>query len=276
VDDGTIYIADTYNNRVRKITPPGLVSTVLFPNSVDGEALMQPAVVRVSKDGTINVLEREDPIAFKHKVWILKPTGELLTPNYHSDGHHYYDIERDQYSDTLQICGVQPILDTTNTLIGYNGLLEKFAINANGEIGTDAFTPPKDSLAINDGGAPFITAMFSGWNKVRYLVIGTDIYKYTASGVFSQIYRNLSVGFITSIVATKDSRTLYIAAGGTIYSLNNGEVKYLVGPHNEFRGRDGVGVFADVNANALALSKDESTLFFTDFINSSVRKLLLK
>jgi hypothetical protein len=76
-------------------------------------------------------------------------------------------------------------------------------------------------------------------------------------------------------VATKDSQTLYIAESGAIKAVTDGKIRYLVGPHKELKGKDGVGANADVYAAKLALSKDESTLYFSDG-HTTIRKLLLR
>ncbi|NCD71232.1 NHL repeat-containing protein [Mucilaginibacter agri] len=276
LEDGTIYIADNGNNKIRKISPRNIVSTVTIPQSSDGKTMLQPLAVRVAKDGTINILVAESPLNPKHKVWILKPNGQLITPAYHSTDDHYYDIEKDPYNDYMWFCGAAPVYSDTHVLTGYIGDVEKFILNAGGNIGIDRYHPPGDSLTTADKQAPFFSTFYCGYNGVKYLAISKNIYKLTSSGEFTRINRDVFSGYIYSIVATRDSRTLYIIADAAIYSLSNGVVKYLVGPHYNLNGKDGVGKDADVSARCLALSKDESSLYFTDFLNHSVRRLFLK
>jgi hypothetical protein len=107
------------------------------------------------------------------------------------------------------------------------------------------------------------------------MMIGNHLYKLTPSGLFTQIYRNLNLSGVRNLVATKDSRTIYLVQNGAIKALFNGKLQYIAGPNPNYHdGRDGVGSSADVYAHNLALSKDESTLYFTD--NYKVRKIILR
>ncbi|MDR6945272.1 hypothetical protein [Mucilaginibacter pocheonensis] len=275
MDDGTIYIADTYNKKIRKIMPDNTVSTVNIPKSDDGQSLVDPSIIRITKDGTMNIL----CVAYrnlKHPVWIIKPDGKVLTPPKHSDAdkkysYEYLDLEKDPYTNFLWIGGVRY---TYINNVGYaTGELEKFLIDGQGTIGTDIIFAPTQ---ITGGQLPVITSFFCGYNAVKYVVMAWRVnYKYTADGKFAPLNFDKPFSDVSSIIATKDSRTLYVAQSGIISSIFNGKVTYLVGPHKNLHGKDGIGVDADVYAFKLALSKDESTLYFTDGY-ASVRKLILR
>ncbi|MXV52063.1 hypothetical protein GS399_13870 [Pedobacter sp. HMF7647] len=275
MDDGTIYVADEFNDKIRKISNSDIVSTVAIPKSSDGESLSSPGRVRIKKDGTINILAFDAYSVPKHKIWIIKPSGEVLTPGLKPENmpagfspYHYADLQKDPYNNLLWISG------SYNDASKNRGVLEKFYVN-NGNIGTSPFFPPVDSLTAEGKNNPSISSFFCGYNGVKYMVInGNYIYKYTSSGVFTRIYRNLAFHGITSIVANRDSLAIYIADDGKIKRIVKNTLQTLVGPQPALNRADGVGSKADVYANQLGLSKDENTLYFTD--DNMVRKLLLK
>jgi hypothetical protein len=277
MDDGTIYVADSYNNKIRKISPAGVVSTVNIPNSKDGQTLSVPSDIIVQKDGTINILTYDLDWIIQHKVWIIKPTREVLTPDHknptsiHSNfnSYTYNTLVRDPFSSFLLLGGY------FNDHYSYAyGLTERFQIK-NNFIGTNEYKLPADSLTTFDRGNPFVTNLFCGYNGVKYIVMNNKtIYKLTLTGVFTRIYRNLVFRNITSIIGTKDSRTLYVADLGTIKTISNNKLTYLAGPQPPGDGGDGIGSSADVHATRLFLSKDEGTLYFTD--EDAVRKMYLR
>jgi hypothetical protein len=272
--DGSIYIADQLSKKIRKISSGNVVSTVNVPVHPRHEFLL-PRAVKVAKDGTINILMNE--IDTFRKLFIWKPGASQPTvPPYKNTDYHYFDIARDPYSDYFWLCGIKPVY-TNGKLTGYNGLIEKLRLDGQGVVGTESFVVPQSALTPINQQTPFVTTMLIGYNKVKYLVIGKNLYKLTPSGVFAQINKDLIPYTIFHVIANKDSQTLYLVLEtGGIYALTDGKLKYLVGPNGTENGSDGVGKTADVRAYDLALSKDENTIYFTDYGNSSVRKLYLK
>ncbi|MBL4675177.1 MAG: hypothetical protein JKY70_03075, partial [Mucilaginibacter sp.] len=121
-EDGNLYVADLFNNAIRKVTPEGNVTTVKIPPSNDGQTLTLPKRVIVSKDGTLNILAYYDLTpASQHKLWILKPNGELTTPssqvNYYT--YIYHDIARDPFSNYLLFCGERYVTGHSGLRQGY-------------------------------------------------------------------------------------------------------------------------------------------------------------
>jgi hypothetical protein len=272
-DDNNLYVAEVFNNKIRKITPSGVVSTIKIPERSDHTSLRNPIVIRIDKDGTKYILALEYTYTFKYHVWIVKPNGQLLTPLNHPN-EFLYDIAKDPYQDLYWTSGGK--LDNSNNP---HGVVEKFLIDSKGLIGTNPYSPPNSSLVqYYDQQYPSITSIFCGYNGVKYLIVNQQhIYKLTSSGQFAQIYKNYNFQGIYSIIATKDSQTIYIASnGGSIYRIFNNQLQLLVGQHSPYNGHDGVGAGADVTAHHMVLSKDEKTLFFTDYSHNTIRKLILK
>jgi hypothetical protein len=262
-DDGTMYIADFGNSAVRKITPPNNVSTIPIPNRADGEKIYNPQNIRRSANGTLNIIVGTDGRqAFnKHPMWILNTDGSVSTYIAEPNSGVYNCLERDPFGTLF---------------FTQERTLKKFVLNANGRIGANAWSPNPDSLNIAD--RPFgtkIWALVCANNGIKYMIIGNHLYKLTPSGLFTEIYRDLNLSGVGTLVATKDSRTIYLVQYGAIKALFNGKLQYIAGPNPHYHdGRDGVGSSADVYARNLALSKDESTLYFTD--NFKVRKIILR
>lgn len=274
-DDGTIYVADFDNHKIRKITPPNIVSTLEIPPSADGQELLFPEYVRVAPDGTINILTQSGT----RRVRIIKPDGTIITPlppsPYGSTWAFYSGLQKDPFGDFFWFSQMYYKASSTVTV---PTSLKKFYIDANGRIGTNAFYPPKDSLSLPERNTENynISSFYCGYNGVKYIVINNNhIYKLTPSGVFTQIYKDLKFTRIISLTASKDSRVLYIADNGAIKAIVNGKLQFLVGPQKyDVTAVDGVGSSAKVFAVYMVLSKDEGTLYFSD--HTTIRKLLLR
>jgi hypothetical protein len=274
--DGTIYV--TSLGSIRKVSPTYYVTRLDIVGN-QGQEVIDAQKIKIQKDGTINFIASDRIFKNSQTTWIVKPSGEVVTPASKTDFKYMYqDLQKDPYTDELWVAGQAK--DTVNNKA--YAILEKFKIS-NGKIGTNTYRVPVDSLTAENMVDPKITSFFCGYNGVKYIVINNiSIYKLTPAGVFTQIYRdidfniinNVGIEGITSIVATKDSRTIYVANGGRIRSISNGVSRTLVGPNHGRQYQDGVGAQADVHAKQLALSKDENTIYFTD--RNALRKLTLK
>jgi hypothetical protein len=281
--DGTIYVADEHNNKIRKITPPNIVSTINIPAASDGVQFIMPAYVRVSTDGTLNIFTQNINFTrgMERAVWILKPDGTLITPlppsPYGGSRVIYSGLEKEPYGNFFWFTQEHYYFPDYSPW-EVPTALKKFYTDTNGRIGTAAFFPPRDSLALPERNTTdySITNLYCGYNSVKYLVINHNhIYKLTPSGVFTQIYKDLKFNYIFSLTGSKDNHILYVADKGTIKSIVNGKLQFLVGPQNYgVNAVDGVGSSANVFAFSIVLSQDENTLYFSD--HSTIRKLLLK
>lgn len=266
-NDGNLLIADVRNNKIRKVTQGGVVSTLNIPNAADGSKLLNPYIVKQAKDGTIAIFAYQFEYDSKYKFWIYKPGAQPIAITGNKNGY-YGGFSADPYYNYYWTCGLE------FTATGMRGFIEK--ILPDGKQGVDTYYLAPDRLIPEDLNFPSVSKIFSGYNGVKYIVVNnTHIYKYTPSGELTRIFSNFIYGGVDDIIGNKDSRSIYLTSGGKIYSISNNQVKYLVGPQEPRDGHDGIGKAADVYAYNLALSQDENTIYFTD-THRTVRKLLLK
>lgn len=264
--EGSLLICDPTNDKIRKVTTDGVVTSVTIPAAADGSNLLAPYYVRQGKDGTLAIKASE----FKARYWIVKPNGQSTVTTGTRNGY-YGSLAKDPYNDYYWTFGLN--IGANNVLTGF---IEK--VLTSGQIGVGAQDFPAATLNGDQTTRnPTITPMYIGYNKVKYMVVnGNHIYKLTPSGELKQLFTNFNFeSSIDDLIANKDSRTLYITSGGSIYSISNNKLMRLVGPNASSDGHDGIGRGADVRAFNLALSSDENTLYFTDARNT-VRELILK
>ncbi|RVU01222.1 hypothetical protein EOD41_04450 [Mucilaginibacter limnophilus] len=262
-DDGSFFIADIYNQAIRKVSPQGIVSTVQLQANSNGERIAQPTWLGFDDDNNLHVICRNvDSANGYSQSWIFAPGGKVVASWWYWYGE-FSCLAKDPYENALWFSdGID---------------IGKHKLGEGGRIGTDYLEYDTDKLPeTNDRGRTF-SAIFVGYNKVKYIALDNLIYKLTPSGVFERIFTNLTFNSITSIVANKDSRTIYIADSGAIRKIENNKVTTLVGPNKTNpHGQDGVGANADVWAGELVLGKGENVIYFTDIITKTLRKLTLK
>lgn len=61
--DGNVYVADTFNQKIKKITPSGVVSTLAGSTEGDGDKFYSPFGVAVDGDANIYVAD-----TYNHKI----------------------------------------------------------------------------------------------------------------------------------------------------------------------------------------------------------------
>lgn len=258
--DGTIYIADRINNAIRKLTANGIVTTLVLKTPLYFD-LQSPTSVGIDNAGNLHVLSYlVDQAGLSY---IFDRNGGFvagLEATYTGLGA----LAKDPYEDFFWFSSGDNIL--------------KHIVNADGSIGRDNVPYNKNLLTEEEQGrGQSFRGLFVGRNRLIYFAIGSRLFKYTPTGITAQLYPNLNLGIISSIILNADSRSMYLAASGKIEKIENGKLTVLAGPNSTTPdGRDGVGLKADVHAYSLALGDHENSLYFSDYGTNTIRKLTLK
>ncbi|MFZ6749575.1 gluconolaconase [Undibacterium sp. Ren11W] len=144
---GNVYVADTGNNRIRKITPQGLVSTLAGngkPGYLDGAASQAqfngPVGVAVDHSGKVYVAD-----TYNDKIRVIHTDGQVTTlaggdrPGYR-DGNAKEALFDTPSSLVINTAAEVLVSDTRNNAIR--------KINPNGQVTTLARSLPEDSEAL--------------------------------------------------------------------------------------------------------------------------------
>lgn len=261
--DGSLYVADRYNNAIRKITPGYQVSTEKLNSDSVGYGIYQPLYVGEDDKKNMHIVARLEG-GDGTEEWLFNASRKFLSEQGLFYVTHAF-LAKDPYRDlfwTNSGYGVSPsfgsVLNLTSTKSFYAGAL---------------FGDPDGE---RERGFIF-SGLCAGGNNVIYFAYNGALYKHTPSGVDARIDMTLPLGRITSIIVNADCKTMYLAADGYIKRIVNGTVAKLAGPNTAHPdGRDGVGFEADVNANSLALGDHENAIYFSDTKTHTIRKLQLK
>lgn len=261
--DGSLLIGDINNNAVRKLSPQGLVSTLQLQANGNGERIYNPTWIGLDDSDNLHVIcLNVDAAEGYSQSWIFGSNGNVVASWWYWYGY-FSCLAKDPYENTLWF--------SDGTDIG------EHKVGAGGRIGIDYVKYDMSKLPnTNERGRTF-DAMFVGYNAVKYVALRDKIYKLTPGGIFERIFTNFTFSQISSIIANKDSRTIYVADDGAIRKIENNKITTLVGPntaHPDYR--DGVGANADVHAGQLVLGKGENVIYFTDNFAQTIRKLTLK
>jgi len=175
-EDGSLYVIDLTNDKIRKVNTDNVVSTVTIPASADGQTLTEPADIFSAKDGTLTILQSATYTdQTKHRFWIVSPQGQVTTPSLRPDNYWDYafgKIAYDPYSNFLKTCGARRVKQNPSQ---YTPFMEDLEIK-NGAIGTNRYVPPIDSFAMADRGTSIFSIVFCGYNGVKYLQAKTAMY----------------------------------------------------------------------------------------------------
>ncbi|TFF39814.1 NHL repeat-containing protein [Mucilaginibacter psychrotolerans] len=264
MDDGTIYVADTNNDIIRVVSASGSVSSFAVPDHnyvSENFWLHSPKYVGIDKNNVIYTID-DDPLTPRDRL-TMYTSGSNIIGGYGGDNYDAKDLVKDPY---------------TNGFWSTSGnILKKVTAKQSNSSWTEDLIKFTNKFLPDEPGFYTYPALFAGYNGVIYFAYKGKLYKHSKDNTGSVIFSNLTFNSITCIAANKDSRTLYIADGGYIKRIDNGKLSVIAGPNNTFTdSRDGVGSKADVNAQYLALSKDESTLYFSDARADAIRKIILK
>jgi hypothetical protein len=262
--DGTIYVADTRNDIIRIVSPAGDVSSFSVPNKVLLDPvwwIRGPEYVGIDNNGVIFIIDRER-VTQNLRLVIYSPNSYLIGGTW-NDFYDTRDLVKDPYGNAFW------------SIEGNN--IRKIVARASDSYYTWTYLQFTNKYLPDNPGNYTYPALFAGYNGVIYFTYKGKIYKHKKDNTGALIFPDLTFNNITCIIANKDSRTLYVADNGYIKRIDNGRLTTIAGPNKtNTDSRDGVGFKADVSAKYLALSKDESTIYFSDSRANAIRKIVLR
>ncbi|MBL4678840.1 MAG: hypothetical protein JKY70_22005 [Mucilaginibacter sp.] len=264
MDDGTIYVADTDNKTIRMVSPNADVTSLNVPDHTMVNPafwLKGPKYFGIDNNGAIFIID-QDPAYPHDKAMFYKSSGDFIG-GYWSDYYDVKDIVKDPFGNAFY---------TT-----FGNQLQRVTLKQSNKTFNYPSVDFTNSFLPDAPGYYTFPAIFMGNNGVIYFVYKGKLYKRSKDGTGAAIFQNLSFTDVTCIMANKDSRTLYIADKGYIRRIDNGILTTITGPNSNYNdSRDGIGIRADVYAKYLALSKDESTIYFSDPKADAIRKIVLR
>lgn len=290
---GNFYVADRNNNRIRKISPTGVVTT--FAGSGTGGAIVNgtgtaagfysPYGITADASGNLYVGEYSNQAVRK-----ITPAGEVTTlagngTTGNLNGTGVAATFNQPVGLAVDASGNVFIADYLNNLIRKitpAGVVTTFAGS-----GTAALTDGTGTAAAFNG--PFALVFDAGGNLIVADYLNHAVRKITPAGVVTTIAGNGTAGYVdASGTAARFNRPagLAIDAAGNIFicdAQNNrvrkisaaGTVTTLAGSGNA-GAAEGTGVAAEFNY-PLGLCADfaHSTLYIADFGNHRIRKLII-
>lgn len=291
--NGNLYVADRNNNRIRKITPDGVVTT--FAGSGSGGAIVNGtgtaagfySPVGVAFDGTGNLYVSEvsnqaiRKITAAAVVTTLAGNGTAGSQN----GTGTAATFNQPVGMAVDGSGNVFVADYINHLIRKitpAGVVTTFAGSGNA-----ALTDGTGTAAAFNG--PFALAFDVSGNLIVADYLNHAVRKITPSGVVTTIAGNGTAGYLDATgTAARFNRPagLAVDASGNIFlcdAFNNrvrkitpsGVVSTIAGNTNTGNA-DGVGAAAGFNY-PIALCADfvQSTLYIADFGNHRIRKVII-
>lgn len=233
---GNLYIADFYNNRIRKLSAEGLVTTVAGtgePGELDGPALTatlnQPSQLALAPNGDLYFAEEGN-----RKIRKLTPDGQVITlAGSGKAGDRDGPAAQAEFTDF----GGLAVDLSGNLLISDAGSHKLRLLSPAGEVSTFAGT----GKGYQDG--PRLTAAF---NKPAGIVVSAKGDIYLADYGNNRIRKISPSGVVTT------------AAGSNLFSC-------IDGPVSQATLNNPVGLAFDRKGN----------LFVADYNNNRVRKLAL-
>ena len=295
---GNIYIADTYNSAIRKVSTNGTITTVAGNGSAgysgDGGAatnanLSYPSGVVVDNLGNIYIAD-----TFNDRIRKVGTNGIITTvagngsSGYSGDGGAATSASLyDPFNVAMDNVGDIYIADTYNNAIrkvGTNGVITTVAGNGTGDYSGDGGAATNASISdpwgvsldsfgnlyIADSGNEVIRKV--GTNGIITTAAGNGSPSYSGDGgpaTSASLYNPLGV-------AVSDSGNLYIADtdNGVVREVNtNNIITTVVGNAGAYSGNGGPATAARLNFPDDVLVSGSGVLYVADTLNNVVREI---
>lgn len=285
---GNIYVADTYNYRIRKITPTGSVTTLAgsgINNSVDGTgtgaSFMNPTSVCVDQSGNVYVTESTQP-----RIRKISPSGVVTTLAGNgmvgsTDGPGNLASFNSMGGICVDVSGTIYVADGSNRkvrMVSPTGSVTTIAGNSGPAgyvdgIGSGASFTYLSAICISSTGDLYVADA----NKIR---------KVTVTGTVTTIAGTGTVGSLDGLgssasfnypqgICADGSNNLYVSdtENHLIRKIDpSGLVSTLAGTGSS-GSTDGFGTSASFNRPFDVCVDASGNLFVADFNNAKIRKI---
>lgn len=261
---GNVYIADTMNHVIRKITKYGIVTTVAgdgFLGDQDGDGktarFNHPLDIAVAKDGTIYVAD-----TLNHLIRKITSDGEVITLNSPSD----------------------------RTIEHIDGYVEYAGDFMDGKLSNAKFNEPsglaidsKGNLYVSDTGNQLIRYINFSTNKVSTVAgniknaIKSSDDLYVTGGYSDGSALKANFNFPKGLVVTKDNGVIIAdSLNHNIRYLKNGKVTTLTGSLSSNHGYEDSVNSPLLHTPTDVLLLEDGSILIVDSYNNRIRKLTLK
>src|SRR5438132_1302218 len=292
---GNVYVADTYNYTVRKITPAGVVTTLAGLAGEDGSTDGTGSYARfsylfgIAVDGAGNVYVTD----LSNTIRKITPAGVVTTlagtPGVHGSADGTGSAARFNYPDALTVAGttlyVAEAYNSTIRKVTSTGVVTTFAGtagafgNVNGTGSAVRFNSPYGVAATSTG---IIYVADSGNHDIRTITPARGVTTFAGSattdgggiGSADGTGRIARFNYPNGVAVT--GTTVYVADtyNHTIRKItSNGVVTTLAGAAGVFGSADGTGSGAQFHLPFGVAADKAGNLYVADYSNSTIRKI---
>jgi len=293
---GNVFIADTYNHRVRRVTPAGIITTVAGNGTIgfsgDGgpatsASLQKPQGVAVDAAGNLFIADSDN-----HRIRKVTPAGIITTiagngtGSFGGDGGPATSAQLSRPSGiALDPAGNLFIADSANSRVRKltpAGIITTVAGIGRGGDGGPATSAQVDPIAVGLDAAGNLFIADSAYNRIR---------KVTPTGIISTVAGNGTRGFSGDGGPANAAQLTYpsgiaLDAMGNVFiaDRDNERVRKVTpagiittiagrGRSDGFSGDGGPAASAQLNNPSRIAVDAAGTLFIADSGNSRIRKV---
>jgi len=283
---GNLFIADTDNKRVRKVSVSGVISTVagggaLSFSGAGGPAtsvwLTGPAGVAVDASGNMFIPDSNNNMVFKvSAAGIITFFAGNGYAGFSGDGGPATSaLLYDPRGVAVDSSGNVFILDAANQRIrrvSANGIISTFAGNGNEGFSGDGGQATAASLSFEDASSDMVVDSLG--NLFFADASNSRIRKVSASGVITTVTAGNNL-YATSGVAVDASGNLFYTDGFQIKKVSaSGVITTIAGlPLPGFSGDGGPATTARLGSPCCLALDASGNLFITDVVNNRIRKI---